>query len=114
MTTSQDILHRSQMRGLLTLASVMAFAALTSAAAQDAPPAVPAITTLSPPPAASTAPPSTPLVSTPPLSPPPLSGDASAAPPAPQGLSESVVVTVNDDLISTYDIVQRMRLRSEE
>jgi len=26
------------------------------------------------------------------------------------GLSESVVVTVNDDLVSTYDIVQRMRL----
>jgi peptidyl-prolyl cis-trans isomerase SurA len=36
---------------------------------------------------------------------------AQPAPPrAPQGLSESVVVTVNDDLISTYDIVQRMRL----
>jgi peptidyl-prolyl cis-trans isomerase SurA len=28
----------------------------------------------------------------------------------PTGLSESVVVTVNDDLVSTYDIVQRMRL----
>ncbi len=34
---------------------------------------------------------------------------AEAPPPAP-GLSESVVVTVNDDLVSTYDIVQRMRL----
>ena len=68
------------MRGPLTLASVMAFVALTSAAAQDAPPAVPAITTLSPPPAASTAPASTPLVSTPPPSPPSLSGDASAVP----------------------------------
>lgn len=32
------------------------------------------------------------------------------APAAPKGLSESVVVTVNDDLISSYDIVQRMRL----
>lgn len=42
----------------------------------------------------------------------PPSGAAEAPPPirAPQGLSESVVVTVNDDLISTYDIVQRMRL----
>jgi len=29
---------------------------------------------------------------------------------APQGLSESVVVTVNDQIISSYDIVQRMRL----
>ena len=36
-----------------------------------------------------------------------------AAPPAaaaPQGLSEGVVVTVNDDLVSSYDIIQRMRL----
>jgi peptidyl-prolyl cis-trans isomerase SurA len=43
------------------------------------------------------------------LAPPP------AAAPGPVGgqareLSESVVVTVNDDLVSTYDIVQRMRL----
>ncbi len=29
---------------------------------------------------------------------------------APQDLSESVVVTVNDDIVSTYDIIQRMRL----
>jgi peptidyl-prolyl cis-trans isomerase SurA len=39
--------------------------------------------------------------------------DAQALPaPAaqPQGLSESVVVTVNDEIISSYDIVQRMRL----
>ena len=36
--------------------------------------------------------------------------DSAPPPQAPQGLSESVVVTVNDDLISTYDIVQRMRL----
>ena len=28
----------------------------------------------------------------------------------PTGLSESVVVTVNDEIISSYDIVQRMRL----
>ena len=40
--------------------------------------------------------------------PPPQSLDA--APAAAPGLSESVVVTVNDDLVSTYDIVQRMRL----
>jgi peptidyl-prolyl cis-trans isomerase SurA len=38
---------------------------------------------------------------------------AAPAPPAaaaPQDMSEGVVVTVNDDLISNYDIVQRMRL----
>jgi peptidyl-prolyl cis-trans isomerase SurA len=40
--------------------------------------------------------------------PPPIIGANS--PGAPQGLSESVVVTVNDELVSTYDIVQRMRL----
>ncbi len=34
--------------------------------------------------------------------------DKPAAPPP--GLSEAVVVTVNDEIISTYDIVQRMRL----
>jgi peptidyl-prolyl cis-trans isomerase SurA len=33
-----------------------------------------------------------------------------AAPAQPQGLSESVVATVNDDTISTYDVIQRMRL----
>ena len=33
-----------------------------------------------------------------------------AAPQQPQGLSESVAATVNDDIISTYDLVQRMRL----
>ncbi|HEY2481774.1 MAG TPA: peptidylprolyl isomerase [Caulobacteraceae bacterium] len=32
------------------------------------------------------------------------------APAPPSGLSEGVVVTVNDDLISSWDIVQRMRL----
>jgi peptidyl-prolyl cis-trans isomerase SurA len=37
-------------------------------------------------------------------------GAPSGGPGAPAGLSESVVVTVNDELISTYDIVQRMRL----
>ena len=36
------------------------------------------------------------------------STETGAAPPS--GISESVVVTVNDDLVSTYDIVQRMRL----
>ncbi|HEY2177594.1 MAG TPA: peptidylprolyl isomerase [Caulobacteraceae bacterium] len=36
---------------------------------------------------------------------------AATTPPAgPEGLSEGVVVTVNDDMISTYDIIQRMRL----
>lgn len=33
-----------------------------------------------------------------------------AAPVAPQGLSESVAAVVNDDIISTYDLGQRMRL----
>jgi peptidyl-prolyl cis-trans isomerase SurA len=45
----------------------------------------------------------------------PAAADAPAAaapapPVAPEGLSEGVVVTVNDDMISSYDIVQRMRL----
>lgn len=36
---------------------------------------------------------------------------APAPPPAqPQGLSESVVASVNDDIVSTYDVIQRMRL----
>lgn len=35
---------------------------------------------------------------------------APAAPRAPQGLSESVAAVVNDDIISTYDLAQRMRL----
>ncbi len=42
-----------------------------------------------------------------------MAQDAPAVSPstaAPSGISESVVVTVNDDLVSTYDIVQRMRL----
>jgi peptidyl-prolyl cis-trans isomerase SurA len=42
--------------------------------------------------------------------PPPPSSAPPLADQAPGGLSESVVVTVNDDLVSTYDIVQRMRL----
>ncbi len=33
-----------------------------------------------------------------------------AAPPQPQALSEGVVASVNDDIISTYDVIQRMRL----
>lgn len=33
-----------------------------------------------------------------------------AAPRAPQGLSESVAAVVNDDIVSTYDLAQRMRL----
>ncbi len=40
---------------------------------------------------------------------PPMASTESVAGPA-RELSESVVVTVNDDLVSTYDIVQRMRL----
>lgn len=35
---------------------------------------------------------------------------APAAPAAPQGLSEGVAAVVNDDIISTYDLGQRMRL----
>ncbi len=37
-------------------------------------------------------------------------GEAPAAPAAPAGLSESVAAVVNDDIISTYDLAQRMRL----
>ena len=38
--------------------------------------------------------------------------DAPAAPPraAPTGISESVAAVVNDDIVSTYDLAQRMRL----
>lgn len=32
------------------------------------------------------------------------------APPAPQGIREAVAAIVNDDIISTYDLMQRMRL----
>ncbi|HEX7758047.1 MAG TPA: peptidylprolyl isomerase [Caulobacteraceae bacterium] len=40
-----------------------------------------------------------------------VSQDApTAAPQQPQGLTEAVVASVNDDIISTYDVVQRMRL----
>src|ERR1700678_3663326 len=78
-------ISRSKMRGFLTFAAAAALLALQPIFA----PAV-----------AQTAPPATdPSAATP-----------APGPVAPQGLSESVVVTVNDDLISTYDIVQRMRL----
>lgn len=40
----------------------------------------------------------------------PPAAAAAAAPAAPQGLSESVAAVVNDDLVSTYDLAQRMRL----
>lgn len=40
----------------------------------------------------------------------PADTPAPAAPPAPQGISESVAAVVNDDVISTYDLAQRMRL----
>ncbi|WP_293899728.1 peptidylprolyl isomerase [Phenylobacterium sp.] len=33
-----------------------------------------------------------------------------AAPPPPTGMSESVAAVVNDDIVSTYDLAQRMRL----
>ena len=36
--------------------------------------------------------------------------DAPMAPPPPVGISESVAAIVNDDIISTYDLMQRMRL----
>jgi peptidyl-prolyl cis-trans isomerase SurA len=76
------------MRGLFILTAITAVMA-TGGWAQTAAPAAPAP---APPQAASPA----------------ASSPASA--PAPTKLSESVVVTVNDELISTYDIVQRMRL----
>src|SRR5436190_9642569 len=40
-----------------------------------------------------------------PAAPPPA-----AAPAAPTGMSESVAAVVNDDIVSTYDLSQRMRL----
>ena len=40
----------------------------------------------------------------------PAPPDASAPQAQPTGMSEGVVITVNDELISTYDVVQRMRL----
>lgn len=40
----------------------------------------------------------------------PPEAPAQAAPQAPPGLSESVAAVVNDDIISTYDLGQRMRL----
>ncbi|WP_296597434.1 peptidylprolyl isomerase [Phenylobacterium sp.] len=40
----------------------------------------------------------------------PAESEAPAAPRAPAGLSESVAAVVNDDIISTYDLAQRMRL----
>ena len=39
-----------------------------------------------------------------------LTGGAPPAATTAPALSESVVVTVNDDIVSTYDIIQRMRL----
>ena len=45
--------------------------------------------------------------------PPPVAAPAAAAPAEPgkpSPLSEAVVVTVNDEIVSTYDVVQRMRL----
>ena len=45
-----------------------------------------------------------------PASPAPVTAPAAAPPPPPPPISEGVVATVNDEMISTYDIVQRMRL----
>lgn len=42
--------------------------------------------------------------------PPAVEAPAEASTAAPQGLSESVAAVVNDDIISTYDLAQRMRL----
>jgi len=39
-----------------------------------------------------------------------LAQDAAAPPAAPRGISESAAAVVNDDIISTYDLAQRMRL----
>jgi len=39
-----------------------------------------------------------------------LAAPAPAPAPLPKGLEEGVVVTVNDEMISSYDVVQRMRL----
>ncbi len=41
---------------------------------------------------------------------PPAAPIAPAPPAAPEGMSESVAAVVNDDIISTYDLAQRMRL----
>ncbi len=40
----------------------------------------------------------------------PADAPAPPPPPAPTGLSESVAAVVNDDIVSTYDLAQRMRL----
>lgn len=40
----------------------------------------------------------------------PADGAPPAAPEPPRGLSESVAAVVNDDIVSTYDLAQRMRL----
>ena len=42
--------------------------------------------------------------------PPAAAPAAAATPPPPPPISESVVATVNDDLVTTYDVIQRMRL----
>ncbi|HEX7946519.1 MAG TPA: peptidylprolyl isomerase [Phenylobacterium sp.] len=41
---------------------------------------------------------------------PPPTAPQAAPPPPPQGLTESVAAIVNDDIVSTYDLAQRMRL----
>lgn len=88
---------RSKMRGFSILtATVVLLAApalVPTATAQTTPDTSAAAPQSAPPAPASAAP-----------------GPATAAAAARPGLSESVVVTVNDDIISTYDIVQRMRL----
>ena len=68
--------------------------------------AVPAVAQDAPPPPADASAPAADA------SPPPADTAAPAAPPAeaPPGLSERVVASVNDDIISSYDLSQRMRL----
>lgn len=79
--------HMARMLWSSALAGVMAMAAgLPSALAQPAGDANVAVATATAPPA------------------------AAAAPAPPAGLSESVAAVVNDDIVSTYDLGQRMRL----
>jgi peptidyl-prolyl cis-trans isomerase SurA len=80
--------------GLGGLATLCLMATSFTAVAQIAPPAAPDAPAVVAP---AQAPDQTPAAAPAPEAPPPA-------------LSESVVITVNDELISTYDIVQRMRL----
>jgi peptidyl-prolyl cis-trans isomerase SurA len=78
--------HHDARRRLARAASsvALAFAIVTPAFAQDAAPA--------------------------PAAPPAPAPEAAPAPAVPQGLTEAVVAHVNDEVITNYDIIQRMRL----